>query len=56
MAMLPKCLKDINLLSVILDGTALKWVTEQKHLDVYISNNTADDRDVKRQMRSCNQL
>ena len=39
--MLPKCLKDINVPIVILDGKALKWVREQKYLGVFISNNTS---------------
>ena len=53
MSILPKKLsKCINVPNMILEGQILKWVSEQKYLGVFISNNNCDDRDIMREVRS----
>ena len=52
MSFKPKCLKNLHVPTIYLNESPLKWVTNQKYLGVYFSDNVTDDRDITRELRA----
>ena len=52
MSILPKCLSKIYVPKLYLNGMVLNFVTNEKYLGVFISNDLYDDSDIQRQTRS----
>jgi len=51
MNFMPKCLKNLHVPTIYLNENPLKWVTYQKYLGIYFTNNVSDDRDISRELR-----
>ena len=52
MGILPKCLHNVELVSLSLAGNILKYTTEHKYLGVILSNDMYDDKDIVQQVKS----
>ena len=48
MAMLPKCLRKLNVPTMFLNVKGLKWLNEHKYLGVFVNSCFNDDRDIIR--------